>query len=357
MPLDLPPDEVRAYLRTADAPTPMLDLVGLMAAQAAVTAVEVGVFEALGAEPRDADDLAAALGLRPDGLAVLLDTLVAVGYLDREGRRYANRPATERWLGASGGYAGVLSLWVSIVTELWGTLPSVLRGRAPRADFHAWLVKDPDRLERFQRLQRGLAGWLADEVVERMPVPDGASRLLDLGGGHGWYSVAFCRRYPALTATVVDLPAAVDIGRDVVAAEGLADRVAFHGGDLTDGDLTDGVGGGAGHDVVLLFNVVHGFDPDRARDLVRAAVAATRPGGIVAVLETEPQARAGVVEQAFTRCFALNLWHTQGGQVYPPVTLATWLVEAGCDPPRELPLHRSPTHVLLMARRRGGGSG
>ena len=360
MPLDLPPDEVRAYLRSEDAPTPMLDLVGLMAAQAAVTAVELGVFDALGSGPRGARDLATVLGLQPDGLATLLDALVAVGYLDRDGedgQRYANRPATDRWLRTDtpGGYAGVLGLWVSIVTELWGGLAEALRGQAPRADFYPWLVKDSGRLERFQRLQRDLAGWLADEVVERMSLPGGAARLLDLGGGHGWYSVAFCQRHPALTATVVDLPAALDVGRDTVAGAGLGDRVAFHAGDLTEG-VAEGIAA-AGHDVVLLFNVVHGFDPVRARALVHAAVAAARPGGTVAVLETEPQPRAGVVEHAFTRCFALNLWHTQGGQVYPPATLAGWLVEAGCESPEELPLDRSPTHVLLVARRGGPDGG
>jgi hypothetical protein len=359
MPLDLPPDEVRAYLSSGDAPTPMLDLVGLMAARAAVTAVELGVFDALGSGPRSAQDLATGLGLQPDGLANLLDALVAVGYLDRDsrdGQRYANRPATDRWLRTDtpGGYAGVLSLWVSMVTELWGDLAAALRGQAPRADFYPWLLKDPGRLERFQRLQRDLAGWLADEVVERVSLPGGAARLLDLGGGHGWYSVAFCRRHPALTATVVDLPAALDAGRDTVAGAGLGDRVAFHAGDLTEG--VDKVAG-ADHDVVLLFNVVHGFDSARARALVHAAVAAVRPGGTVAVLETEPQPRAGVVEHAFTRCFGLNLWHTQGGQVYPPATLAGWLVEAGCGLPEELPLHRSPTHVLLVARRHGGPEG
>lgn len=350
MPLDLPPDEARAYLRSADAPTPVLDLVGLMAAQAAVTAVDLGVFDALGSGPHDADDLAARLDLHRDGLAALLDALVAVGYLDRDGTRYANRPATDRWLRTDtpGGYAGVLALWVSIVNELWGDMAATLRGRTPRTDFYSWLAKDPDRLRRFQRLQRDLAGWLAEEVVERLPLPRGATRLLDLGGGHGWYSVAFCRTHPALTATVVDLPAALDVGRSTVAGAGLADRIAFHGGDLT-GPVT----GGGGHDVVLLFNVVHGFEPTRARALVHAAVAAVRPGGTVAVLETASQPRAGVAEHAFTQCFALNLWHTQGGQVYPPATLATWLVEAGCEPPEDRPLHRSPTHVLLTARRRG----
>lgn len=349
MPLDLPPDEATAYLRAADAPTPLLDLVGLMSAQAAVTAVELGVFDALASGPHDVPYVAAALDLEPTGLAALLEALAATGYLEHADGRYANRPAADRWLRTDkpGGYGGVLTLWVSIVTELWGGLADALRGQS-RPDFYPWLAKDPDRLDRFQRLQRDLAGWLAEEVVERMPLPAGTTRLLDLGGGHGWYSVAFCRRHPQLAATVVDLPAALDIGRNTAAEAGLTARITFHAGDLGDG--VDG----SGHDVVLLFNVAHGFGPDGARALVRAAVAAARPGGTVAVLETAPQERAGVAEHAFTRFFALNLWHTQGGQVYPPATLATWLVEAGCDPPRELPLRRSPTHVLLVARRRGG---
>ena len=31
----------------------------------------------------------------------------------------------------------------------------------------------------------------------------GCAKLLDIGGGHGWYSAELCRRYPRLTATVL----------------------------------------------------------------------------------------------------------------------------------------------------------
>jgi hypothetical protein len=345
VPLDLSPDEAHAYLRAGDAPAPMLDLIGLMAARAAVAGTELGVFDALGAGPRGAEELVAELAADPVGLPALLDALVAVGYLSHDGHSYANRPAAERWL--RGDFANVLTLWVSIVGDLWGDLASALRGGTPHVDFYPWLAEEPGRLERFQRLQRGLAEGLAEEVVARAPLPPDATRLLDLGGGHGGYSVAFCRRHPGLTATVLDLPAALPVGVSTVAAAGLAERVTFRGGDLAHGvDERD-------HDVVLLFNVVHGFAEERARALVRAAVAAVRPGGAVLVLETAPVSHASTVDDAFTRCFSLNLWHTQGGRVYPPATLARWLVEAGCAPPETLVLQRSASHVLLRARRVG----
>ena len=47
---------------------------------------------------------------------------------------------------------------------------------------------------------------------------DESRSLLDIGGGHGWYSAQLCRRYPQLTATVLDLPGSAAIGREIIAA-------------------------------------------------------------------------------------------------------------------------------------------
>jgi len=222
---------------------------------------------------------------------------------------------------------------------------SSVRTGTAGADFYGWLGKHPDLQERFQGLQRGLAQWLAEEVVEVAPVPAGARSLLDLGGGHGWFSVAFCQRYPELSATIVDLPEALAAGASTVADSGLTDRVRSRGADLAAGVSE------RDRDVVLLFNVVHGFPAGPARALVAEAAGALRPGGMLLLLETTPQPRGGVADTAFTQCFGLNLWHTQGGQVYPPETLDEWLTAAGCEPARRFDLQRSSSHVLLAARR------
>ena len=50
---------------------------------------------------------------------------------------------------------------------------------------------------------------LLDEIVRLAPLPAGARRLLDIGGGHGRYALAFLHKHPELRATVFDSPRAL----------------------------------------------------------------------------------------------------------------------------------------------------
>jgi SAM-dependent methyltransferase len=323
----------------------------MMAGPTVVAGVRLGVFDALAAGPRTATELADGLGADPAGLRLLLDALAAVGYLEAVDGRYANLPTASRWLCADspGGFGTVLELWSAAIAELWGDLAGAVRSGTPGGDFYAWLGKEPAQQARFQGMQRGLAGWLADEVLDLAPLPPTARTLVDVGGGHAYFSAAFCRRYPGLTALVLDLPAALPAGAATVAEHGLADRVELREADLGDPVRLPGC------DVLLLFNVVHGFPPDRARALVAEAVAALRPGGLALVLDSDPEPppdrAGGAADHAFRRLFALNLWQTQAGDVYSADTLADWLVAAGCRPPEVRPLGRSPGHLLLTARK------
>ncbi|HXV92861.1 MAG TPA: methyltransferase dimerization domain-containing protein [Pseudonocardia sp.] len=351
MPLDLPDDQREAFLRTADAPPVVLDLLGLMTAHAVVTALRLGVFDALADGPCPAAELAGRIGADPYGLAVLLDTLTEVGYLESAGDAYANTPAAARWLAGGGHWGAVLSLWVAMVQGQWSDLEHSVRTGTPAAGFYPWLDRNPAERERFHDLQRGLATGLAAEVVELADLPDGARSLLDVGGGEANYSIAFCARHPELTATVLDRPSVGPAGKERIAAAGLADRIA-----MRDADLTDGLGerGYDAVDVVLLGNVVHGFAPERARALVAESVRALRPGGLLLLLETADRPHDDSVpltERAFNRFFDLHLWHTQAGRVYPVPTLVDWLTEAGCTSVRRTDLPRHPSHTLLAATR------
>jgi|AGTN01.2.fsa_nt_gi Predicted O-methyltransferase len=44
----------------------------------------------------------------------------------------------------------------------------------------------------------------------------GRQRLLDIGGGHGLYSIFFTKKYPGLKATIVELPDVAAVARDYV---------------------------------------------------------------------------------------------------------------------------------------------
>ncbi|NUT43576.1 MAG: hypothetical protein HOV86_26655, partial [Thermoactinospora sp.] len=218
----------------------------------------------------------------------------------------------------------VMLVWQAILGELWADLAHAVRKDEPRGDFYSWLGGRPEVSARFQALQKAMASGLADQVVALVELPAGPLRLLDLGGGHGEYSAAFCRAHPGLTATVVDLPQPVRHTHR---------RIEWRVGDLRHDPL------GAGHAVVLLCNVLHGFPAGQAADIVARAAAA---GERVVVVES----RAGAA--AFAAGFDLNLWHTQGGGLPTASQLADWLRAAGYD---RVECHEVGQHVVVQGSR------
>ncbi|MBG0815520.1 methyltransferase [Planomonospora sp. ID82291] len=346
MPLDLPPDEA-ATLRRGEGPAVQIDLVQTMIFHAAVAALRLGVFGALERGPRELGALARELAVDEANLRALLRLLVTGGYLAEGGDGYERTPAGAWLAGPDDGFGAVLDFWHSLIGGLWQGLEETVRTGKPQRDFYAWLQERPDVLTRFQGIQLRIAEWVKEEVLELAGLPGEPVRLLDLGGGHATYSIAYCRRHPGLSATVLDLPGALEPGRATVEAEGMTGRFTFLPGDLRTAEPP------GGQDVVLLFNVLHGFPADTARTLVDRAVGALRPGGRLIVMETLADPVGSVREEAFTRGFDLNLIHTQGGRLHPVEEIAAWTTAAGCAPPARRDLVRAAGFSLLVADRQG----
>ncbi|WP_028193297.1 methyltransferase [Salinispora pacifica] len=351
MPVPLTPEEEQQFLTSDAAPAAYLDLLDAVSFRSAGAALRLGVFEALADGPLPVDQLAARTGTDPLGLRILLDALAGYGYLTRADGRYANSANTARWLlrAAPDSFAPVLSFWSALLTGWWHDLEASIRSGAPTGDFYAWLETQPQTLADFQTMLRRLADRLGAEIVEQVPVPADARSLLDIGGGHASYPVAFLTANPRLRATVVDLAGALAQGAETVAAAGLTDRVTLRSGDLFEVDY------GTGHDLVLLFNIVYGYQPAATLTLLRRVAAALRPGGRVALLEPlaeVPERPAGPGE-AFVRMFSLNLFHTQGGRAYARDELVGLLHEAGFTEVRQQVLGGSESDHLVTAVRAG----
>ncbi|GAA1286213.1 methyltransferase [Saccharothrix xinjiangensis] len=330
MPLHLPPD---------DGPPSFHDLLATAGYRALSAGLRLGVFDALADGPRPAGELAAALGTDPRGTALLCEALVSFDYLAHGPDGYANSAATAAWL-VGDGYANVQKFWSVVLFESWADLEESVRTGKPALDFYAWLAERPDVLRRFQGMLSGHADAIAPEVVSVVPVGDS---LLDLGGGHAKHAIRLCLAHPGLRATVVDLPDALAVGAGAVTDAGLCDRITLRPGDYDVLDL------GSGFDTALLFNVVHGRTAAANEALLARVAAALRPGGSVVLLEHDehPPDRAS---DAFARVFSLNLFHGQGGQVYPAEEIASWLAAAGFDEPSRHPLESSPGQSLVVAR-------
>ena len=106
---------------------------------------------------------------------------------------------------------------------------------------------------------------------------------------------------------------------------------------------------GEGHDLALVFNLVHHLTPEQAAALLRRVHGALRPGGRVAILDLfarEPGAKPG--GEAFLGLF----FHlTSGADLPRGSVLRDQLTAAGFDRPTARGITRLPAQTLYVASR------
>lgn len=346
MPLRLNPIERLIFFGGNLGPGPIVDLYGSFAAKAVHVALRLGLFEALAAGALRPEELAQRIGADVRGVRLLLELLEALGYVSVRGGRYRNTAATAKWLLAASP-VGIADLFgfMEEMQQRWDSLEGALRAGAPVRRSAEWFDAHPGSWDRYHAGLRAVAGLGAPEIVGRVRVPAGARRLLDLGGSHGCYSIAFCRRHPGLSAIVLDWAQAREVAETSIAAAGMRERVSFLAADLWRDEYPGEC------DVVLLFNLVRIFPAERSQELVRRAVAALKPGGLAVVVDHQTRPGASPFQRAVAGVIALELFNATPGRMHDPGEVARWLVAAGCARPDSRSLRRSPGSYLVTARK------
>ncbi len=268
-----------AALATNLVPRPVFDtLVATGLARTLMVASRLGVFDALADGPLDAAAVAQRCDTEPHATDKLLGALAGSSYLQVKKGRYSLAPVARRWLLSDG--RGSLHDHMDLMFVTWRWLEhyeTYVRTGEP-LDVHADL--SPQEWGSYQRGMRALASLLAPEVALRTPVPRRARDMLDIGGSHGFYSVALCRRHRKLQSTVLDLPEAVAHAGDILAREAMGARVTLQSGDARTADL-----GEARYDLIYIANLLHHFDDGTNAALLERVARALRPGGVVVVQE------------------------------------------------------------------------
>lgn len=275
------------------APIPVLDLViPLVQVRALMAGLELGVVEALREQPATASEVAERCGLDPETTRLLLKVLASSRYVRQQRDAFSlTRLARATLLrDARSGLSAYAAHNYAQWRWLEGLEQTLQRGAG--VDFHAQLVEGDPAWTAYQRAMLELARPVAKTLVRVLPVPPGASTLLDLGGGHGALGAALCRAHPPLRSTVIDLPSALPEARRLAEAEGLTDVVSHRAGDLSCCELRGPA------DVVLLSNVLHHFQPAIREALLARVVNALSPSGTVAIWETEAPDARGAPELA-----------------------------------------------------------
>lgn len=316
-------------------------LYGMTAGRVVGTAQRLRIFAELLGAALSAGELAQRLDLQLAGTRLLCECLVGLEVLVQDGERFAVAARARKWLDpASPTYVGT---WIEHSVSYWewyGSLERIVRDGGS-FEIHAGHEGEREYWRVYITGQYELARLSAEDVAKRIRLPAGASSVLDVAGGHGWFSAALCRRRPGLRATVLDLPDSCAVGREIIASAGMSDRVRHAEGDMFEADL------GGPHDAALLFDIVHHLSREQLATLLRRVRAALKPGATIAVLDLFRGEKAHTTASAATLGMLFHL--TSGGDLPGPEDLASSLVEAGFGPPRRTRLRRIPDQALYQA--------
>jgi SAM-dependent methyltransferase len=157
----------------------------------------------------------------------------------------------------------------------------------------------------------------------------GAKLVVDVGGGFGALLPPLLHAKPELRGLVYDLPRCAEGARRLMAAEGLAGRCEFSGGDFFESVP-------AGGDVYLLKSVIHDWDDARSRTILECCRAALRPGARLLVLEWIVPERVGPGDVGIVGT-DLNMLVMVGGRERTEAEYRALLASAGLRVTRVIP--------------------
>jgi len=255
---------------------------GFMASKALFAALDFDLFTRIERGCASPAALTAETGIAQNRMVTLLAALKSLGLIaEREGR-FSNAPATTKFLVA--GAPGDFRDYVRLVNGAFGYesfrhLSAALRGERifPDKGFYEGLVYSAGiGGAQFSSAQHSGSLGPARLMSKRVDL-SARKRLLDIGGGSGAYSLAFCAANPRLNSTILDFPQTIETARTYARQSGLADRIAHLAGNAITTDWPKG------HDVVLMSYVWSAVGGDDIAVLARRAFDALPPGGLVLV--------------------------------------------------------------------------
>jgi len=313
---------------------------GFMASKHLFAASELGLFEALGEGPADLAGLAARTGLTPRTARISADAMVALGLLERHGDRYANTPVAAAFLSGAtpADFRPLLKFWDKLSYPAWTDLAGAL-GRARPAQE---IFEIDDELVPIMSAGIEAATTGACQALPGVAGLAPASKVLDVGGGTGSWSIALAEADPALTATVFELPEVAAVAETRLRTSSYSTRIDVLAGELLTGELP------RGYSAFLMANLVHYFRPETNQAILRKIRAAAEPGArlLIADFWTDPTHTQPLPAALMAGEFAI---HINEGDVYSVEEGGAWLSSTGWQFTGHLPLAGPITLVTAEA--------
>jgi len=179
---------------------------------------------------------------------------------------------------------------------------------------------EPDRLRGFLSAMTGLSRKANIGIASKFPWGQ-YKTAVDVGTAQGDLIVQIALAHKHITGGGFDLPKVGPIFEDYVDGNNLSDRLEFMPGSFFDDDFPKA-------DIVTMGHILHDWDLEEKKMLLRKAHKAVPTGGAVIVYESLIDDDRS--KNAFGLLMSLNmLIETPGGFDYTGSNCMTWMREAG----------------------------
>lgn len=304
-------------------------------------AVKLSVFSHIEDGITTASALTKHLRVDKRGLTTLLNALVAMELLIKNGVEYANsEPARSFLIRDSPGYVGYMIMHHHHLVEAWSRLDEAIRSGTP--------VR-----ERVDSTHEERESFLMGMFNNAMAIAPGLSKeidlkghrlLLDLGGGPGTYAIHFCLTHPGLNARVADLSTSKPFAEKTIARFGVSDRVKFVPCDYLHQEIP------GTYDAAWLSHILHGEGPEDCQMIVNKAASSLAPGGMMLIHDFILNDTAD--GPLFPALFSLNmLVNTDDGRSYTEGQIRDMMEKAGLKDIRRLAFKGPTESGILMGER------
>jgi len=245
-------------------------------------AADLNLFEAMGDGTHTVDSLAEATGTVPMRLEKFLITLKEIGVARPVEGGWALTPFAVQFFTDAEHHRNLtmvpfLDYIASLVQTFYVNMADVVRGKM---DFTSVVPYPPRNREDnvfYETIHRSNIHFPIRLLRDNAQL-EGVTRLLDVGGGIGDIASALCEKFPELNVTLINLPSAIELVSENVAARGLEERIKPLAIDMYREPFPQ-------HQAVLFARILYPMNEQFCTMMLKKAYDALEPGGRVLILD------------------------------------------------------------------------
>jgi precorrin-6B methylase 2 len=326
---------------------------GFWASKTLLTAVNLKLFTHLAKGELSGREIQNRLDLHDRSLYDFLDTLVALGFLNRSGIKddavYSNSEDADLFLDQNKltYIGGILEMSNNRLYKFWDDLEEGLKTGKPQNEskhgdkslFEA-IYSNEASLREFLHAMGGAQAGNFDHFARNFDFSSFNTHC-DIGGAGGNLCVHIAKNNPHISSTCYDLPQVVPIAQDNIEKLGLSDRINAVSGDFFQEELPNA-------DLITMCNVLHDWGTEDKKMLISKAYSSLPDGGALVIIENiiDDERR----QNAFGLMMSLNmLIETDDGFDFSLSDFKQWASDIGFTAIGQMPL-TGPSSALVARK-------